>query len=333
MIIIFTTPKLLANDLFSFIKALNKHLEPVGMKILDYRPAIDDIKGYELTLTVSNPTMATSQEPIQKIFINRSFDTALLIYKEEEIHKNLREDSKLELTSMFAKLFHKDQEKYYKDLPLFKKEKTIPFNSDISLFNNTNRSFIINKNKSFIASASVLFFNGTEITNYSEDKRKVDLYELREIVKSVYEKHPQITFLPKEMDNLIVVFFSTNLKYTVDIFENTQQYNNQKLGLLFLPYYDLQKDRVTAKDYQLFCQQDFGLIVEYAILESKESKKEFDCPNETKHKLEQTTQNLIDIYKARFDILSKFHIDYKKPYYYFYQQELFIDYDLSKELY
>jgi hypothetical protein len=321
-----------ANDLYSFIKALNKHLEPAGIKVLDYRPAVEDLRGYELTLTISDPSLATSQEPIQKIFINKDFNTAILTYKKEKIHENLRNNTKIELVSMYSKLFNQSQEKYYKRLPIFKKEYKTPFNNDIALFNDSNRSFIIDNDKKFIYSANVLFFNGTEITNYSDDKRKIDLYELKEIVKNIYEKHPQITFLPEKMDNLIVIFFSKDLPYTVDIFKNIDEYKKNDIGLLFLPYYDLQKDKTTSKDYKLFCQKDFGLIVEYSILESNQMKEDFECATDTEYKIDTTTKVLFDIYTARFNILNKFHLDYKQPYYYLYKQELFIDYDLSKEL-
>jgi hypothetical protein len=329
--IISASTQLQANDLFSFIKQINKYLVPQGLKVQDYRPALNDIRGYELNLTISNPSLATTQEPVKQIFINKDFNTAILIYNIEAIHKNLRNDTHLNLIKMFTKIFQQE-EKYYKRLPLFKESVITPYNEDINLFYDSERSFIINNEKTFMASADVLFFNGEEISNYSEDKRKNSLFELKQIVKNIYEKQEQITFIPNNMKNLAVIFFSNSLPYTQEIFKNISSYNKEGLGLLFLPYYDIQKDKNTTKDYQLFCQKDFGLVVEYAILEGTTAGKEFKCADSSEEKIQASTELLISIYKARADILNKFDLDSQQPYYYLYKQDLFIDYDMHKEL-
>lgn len=332
MLFMFFSNNVLADDLFALIKQVNKHIASQGLKVQDYRPALDYIKGYELNLVVSNPSLATSQEPIKHVYLNKDFNTAIFVYKDEEIHQNLRNDTHLKLTSMFSKIFQNDT-KNYKRLPLFKAHDTTPYSEDLRMFHNSQRSFIINEDKTYVASAKVLFFNGQELSEYSDDKRKIALLDIKNTVKDIYEKQEQITFITSQMKNLLVVFYSNSQPHNKEIFKNIPKYNEDGIGLLFLPYHDIQKDKNTTKDYQLFCQKDFGLIVEYAILEGNTSSKEFECANSNKDKVNMSTNILLDIYKARNDILSKFDIDFTRPYYYLYQQELFLDYDFHKELY
>ena len=126
------------------------------------------------------------------------------------------------------------------------------------------------------------------------------------------------------MDNMAVVFFSRSMESSLNIFEMKDIINQNKLGLLFLPYYNIQDDMVKSKDYQLFCQQDFSLTIELAMLE--DLSKDFSCPDN-----EQAAQRLVNIYKARNEILDFYHLDFTKPYYYFYKEMKLIDYEYFKK--
>lgn len=323
------------NDLFSFVKAFDKYLEPQGMKVLYYKPAVNEIKGYELTLEIKDPTLTMSYEPISNVYVNNSFTNALIVYKKEEINGKLNFSSKPELVSMFSKLFSKEFPEYYGDYPIFKKEKDSGFSEDISLYNNSQRSFIINDNKDFLMSADILFFNGETLSNYSKDRRNVDLYELKENVKNIYQKYPKLTFLPEKMDNMIVVFYSNNIKSSQNIFKNIKRYNDKNIGLLFLPYYGLQEDHSNTKDYQLFCQKDFSLTVDFSLLDMGDIKQDIKCPMETPEQIKTTKETLFELYKARSNIIDKFYIKEEsqdKPLYYLYKQGVFIDHELPKEL-
>ena len=81
---------------------------------------------------------------------------------------------------------------------------------------------------------------------------------------------------------------------------------------------------VKSKDYQLFCQQDFSLTIELAMME--DLSKDFTCPDN-----EQATKRLVNIYKARNEILDFYHLDFTKPYYYFYKEMKLIDYEYFKK--
>ena len=126
------------------------------------------------------------------------------------------------------------------------------------------------------------------------------------------------------MDNMAVVFFSRAMESSLNIFEMKDIINQNKLGLLFLPYYNIQDDMVKSKDYQLFCQQDFSLTIELAIME--DLSKDFTCPDN-----EMAAKRLVNIYKARNEILDFYHLDFTKPYYYIYKEMKLIEYEYFKK--
>jgi len=330
--ILLTTLPSLASDILPFIKSFNYYLKDYGVKVGDYRLSSNKIEGYELSLVIVDPYLTSKYEPIQKILVNKDLNSAFIIFKENAINEKLRDKPYIELVSLFSGVFKQELPTYYKNLPLFSKQKTTTFSDNIFIYNDSERSFIIDKDKTIVASAQSLFYNGETFTNYSEDQRKVDLYELREVIKSVYESQEQLTFLPKKMDNLVVAFFSTERADTVDLFKSISAYNDSNIGLLFLPYYDITKEHSGFKDYQLFCQIEFNLTAEYYLLGNHNEQNKFSCGDNNPSIAEDKTQRLISIYQARSNILNRFYLKEDTPYYYLYQQEVFIDYELYKEL-
>jgi hypothetical protein len=312
-----------ASQLLPFIKSLNDYLEPQGLKIQEYRPSNNEIKGYKLNFVITKPEVSDQYETIKNIYINESLNTAIIVYKKELINSKLNDLEHVELVDSFSKFFKRIDDKYYPNSPLFKEPHKIPFSDDLMEFHNSKRSFIIDKSKTFITSSTVLFFNGEELSEFSKSKIDSDNFLIREKIKSVYESQEQITFIPNDMENLAVIFFSKALESATDIFKVRDIINKNKLGLLFLPYLDIQTDMNTSKDYQLFCQEDFDLTIELAML--GDLQQEFQCPDS-----DRSTQKIIEIYKARDYILNFYHIDFTKPYYYFYKEMKLIDYEYFK---
>ena len=323
-LILSTTNAYASSEAFIFIKKLNSYLEDKGLKVQDYRPSKEHFSGYKLNFVVTDPEALKQNETIKNIYMNDSFNTAIIVYKKEFIDPNIRDWETIELIDSFSGFFKRIDDKYYSNAPLFKEPHTVPYSDNLFEFHNDQRSFIIDKNKTFITSSTVLFFNGEEFSNFSENKINADNLTVRNIISDIYEKQEQITFIPNDMDNMAVVFFSRAMESSLNIFEMKDIINQNKLGLLFLPYYNLQEDMVKSKDYQLFCQQDFSLTIELAMLE--DLSKDFSCPDN-----EQAAQRLVNIYKARNEILDFYHLDFTKPYYYFYKEMKLIDYEYFKK--
>ena len=312
-----------ANQMLPFLKSMNEYLEPKGLKVQDYRPAMQNFSGFKLNFTVTNPDRAVEHETIQNIYINSDYNTAIIVYKKESIDEKMRDLDYVDLVDSFAKFFKRIEDKHYPNSPLFKNSHNIPYSDNLLEFHNAQRSFIINKDKTFVTSSKVLFFNGEELSDFSKDKIDGDQIEVRDLVKSIYESQEQITFIPENMDNMAVIFFSRALESSREIFKMRDKINNQKLGLLFLPYLALQDDMATSKDYQLFCQEDFSLTIELALMQ--DLSQDFSCKN-----TERETQRLLDIYKTRNEILDYYHLQFDKPYYYFYKEMKLIDYEYFK---
>lgn len=312
-----------ANQMLPFLKSINDYLEPKGLKVQDYRPSMEDFSGFKLNFIISDPDRAAQFEKIQNIYINRDYNTAIFVYKKELISESMKDLDSVELVDSFSNFFKRIDDKYYPNSPLFKEPHSIPYSDNLLEFHNDQRSFLINKDKTFITSSKVLFFNGQELSEFSKNKISSDQLEVRNLVKSIYESQEQITFIPDNMDNLAVVFFSRTLDSSKNIFKMRNKINQQKLGLLFLPYVDLEQDMLTSRDYQLFCQEDFALTMELALMQ--DISKEFVCQNN-----ERETQRLIEIYKTRNEILDYYHLQFDKPYYYFYKEMKLIDYEYFK---
>lgn len=324
ILMLFVTNAHASTNAFTFIKKLNVYLNDKGLKVQDYRPSTEYFSGYKLNLVVTNPELLQQYESIQNIYMNDDFDSAIIVYKKELIDPNIRDLKYIDLIDSFSRFFKRIDDKYYSNAPLFKEPHTVPYSDNLLEFHNDKRSFVIDKNKTFITSSTILFFNGEEFSEFSQNKIISDNLTIRNIIQDIYKEQEQITFIPDDMNNMALVFFSRTMESSLNIFEMKDVINKNKLGLLFLPYYDIKEDMVISKDYQLFCQQDFNLTIELALME--DLSKDFSCPNN-----EQATNRLINIYKTRNEILDYYHLDFTKPYYYFYKEMKLIDYEYFKK--
>lgn len=324
ILMLFVTNTHASTNAFTFIKKLNVYLNDKGLKVQDYRPSTESFSGYKLNLVVTNPELLQQYESIQNIYMNDDFDSAIIVYKKELIDPNIRDLKYIDLIDSFSRFFKRIDDKYYSNAPLFKEPHTVPYSDNLLEFHNDKRSFVIDKNKTFITSSTILFFNGEEFSEFSQNKIISDNLTIRNIIQDIYKEQEQITFIPDDMNNMALVFFSRTMESSLNIFEMKDVINKNKLGLLFLPYYDIKEDMVISKDYQLFCQQDFNLTIELALME--DLSKDFSCPNN-----EQATNRLINIYKTRNEILDYYHLDFTKPYYYFYKEMKLIDYEYFKK--
>ena len=218
-LILSTTNAYASSEAFIFIKKLNSYLEDKGLKVQDYRPSKEHFSGYKLNFVVTDPEALKQNETIKNIYMNDSFNTAIIVYKKELIDPNIRDLESIELIDSFSGFFKRIDDKYYSNAPLFKEPHTVPYSDNLFEFHNDQRSFIIDKNKTFITSSTVLFFNGEEFSNFSENKINADNLTVRNIISDIYEKQEQITFIPNDMDNMAVVFFSRAMESSLNIFE------------------------------------------------------------------------------------------------------------------
>ena len=146
-LILFATNVNASSDALTFIKELNNYLSNKGLKVQDYRPSTEHFSGYKLNFVVTDPEMLKQNESIKNIYMNDSFNTAIIVYKKELIDPNIRDLESIELIDSFSGFFKRIDDKYYSNAPLFKEPHTVPYSDNLLEFHNDQRSFIIDKNK------------------------------------------------------------------------------------------------------------------------------------------------------------------------------------------
>lgn len=304
-----------ASELIGMVKHINKLLEEQKIKVEEYSMS-QKIDGYEIVLSKSKNKK--NYKPI-KIYVNKELDSIIMVYKEDEISDNIKEKTKLEIATIFNKLYNSEDPENFPSEPLFKKETISTFNEEFIEHHTSEKTFIIDSEKKHIFVGEVYFFNGESFVNNTSGKRKIFEYEIREKVKKIYERQPQITLIPSNMNNMIVVFYSHDRPESEKVFERATEYNEKRYGLLFLPYFSLEEDIKSAKDYQIFCQEDFALSAEYRMLNN--TKLDIGCPSTNEEVKLKSQERLLDIYKSSEEIKDYFNLQEEENYYYLYKEQ------------
>ncbi len=303
-----------SSEIVGVLKHINKILEEQKIKVEEYSTS-KTIEGYELTLSKNK---SQKYKPI-KVYVNKELDSMILVYKEDEISDNIKDKEKSEIAKIFNKLYNTEDPINFPKEPLFKKETISTFNEEFVEYHTSEKTFIIDSEKKYIIVGETYFFNGDSFINNTSGKRKIFDYEIRQKIKNIYEKQSQITLIPDNMNNMIVVFYSHDMPESEKIFERATEYNEKRYGLLFLPYFDLEEDMKNSKDYQIFCQEDFALSAEYRMLNT--TKLDIGCPSNTEESKIKSQERLFNIYQSTKEIKDYFNLDKEENYYYLYKEQ------------
>lgn len=304
-----------ANELINILKHVNNILSEQQLKVEEYSES-KKIEGYELILSKSKNNK--KYKPI-KIYLNKNLDSMIMVYKEDEVSDNIKDKEKIEIAKSFNKIYNMEDPENFPHVPLFKKGTISTYDENYMEYHTTAKTFTITNDKKYIFVGETYFFNGEKFINNTQNKRKIFDYEIREKIKNIYEKQSQITLIPNNMNNMIVVFYSHDMRESEKVFERATEYNEKRYGLLFLPYFSLEEDMKNSKDYQIFCQEDFALSAEYRMLNT--TKLDIGCPSNNEEAKKKSQERLLDIYKASQDIKDYFHLDKEENYYYLYKEQ------------
>ncbi len=315
ILLIFISTHTSANELISVLKHVNKLLEEQKIKVEEYSES-KTIEGYELTLSLNKNSKKYTPK---KIYLNKNLDSMIMVYKEDEISENIKDKEKIDIAKAFNKIYNTEDPINFPKEPLFKKETQSTYNDSFIEYHTSEKSFTIDSDKKYIIVGETYFFNGEKFVNNTSGKRKIFDYEIREKIKNIYEKQSQITLIPNNMNNMIVVFYSHDMRESEKIFERATEYNEKRYGLLFLPYFNLEEDMKNSKDYQIFCQEDFALSAEYRMLNT--TKLDIGCPSNNEEAKIKSQERLLDIYKASQEIKDYFYLDKEENYYYLYKEQ------------